>query len=185
MRDDVYLQENGRTIVSRLPLTSVGVYHGKVYAGTSAGLLELNGDELGDVPAMRKPVNRLVAAGGDLLDPDRRQPAPPPVIERGVANVVGPTGQRSLHPRGRNHHVARDKHLVAHPRGNGLEPYLSGEAPFPIARIMSFEKKPLYLMGRAKDEAGSTAANSGAKTFTIPTPTRFGIGANFPPKTHP
>ena len=140
--DTVYLQEDGRKVPSKVPLTSVAVYEGKVFAGTSAGLLELSGDELVEMPAMRKPVNRLVTASGGLwvltsdslvrfLNGEWKT-----ISEQPVNDLCAHAGEII---------AARDKHLWR-VRGDTLEPWLTGEAPFPIARIMSFEET-LYLMG--------------------------------------
>ncbi len=91
---------------------------------------------------MRKPVNRLVAAAGALwvLTADslvRLRDGAWQTVSHQPVNDLGVHAGEII--------VARDKHLWRI-RGNGLEPYLSGEAPFPIVRIMSFEET-LYLMG--------------------------------------
>jgi hypothetical protein len=120
----------------------VAVHEGKIYAGTSAGLLEMDKDQLVDVPAIRKPVSRLVAAGGDLwvLTSDSlvrlHGSGWQTVSDQPVNDVCTHTGEII---------VARGKRLWR-AGGNGLEPYLNAEAPFAIARIASFEEA-LYVMG--------------------------------------
>src|SRR5882672_7040793 len=64
--DQVYLQEIGRKVAASEPLTSVSVYEGTVYTGSTKGLYQLNGNELIEVKALREPVNRLVIAKGAL-----------------------------------------------------------------------------------------------------------------------
>ena len=66
VRDDVYLQEIGRKVAAPFSLTSVAVYEGKVYAGSSAGLHQLNGENWAPVSAVSAPVSRLVVTSKAL-----------------------------------------------------------------------------------------------------------------------
>lgn len=64
--DEVYLQEVGRKIPTSAPLSAVAVVDGKIFAGSGAGLLRLQGSNLVPVIGFARPVQRLVVADGTL-----------------------------------------------------------------------------------------------------------------------
>src|SRR3954470_1371501 len=60
IRDEIFLQEVGRQILSPKPLSSVGVAQNAVFAGSDEGLFELAGDKLRKVAAVTEPIKNLV-----------------------------------------------------------------------------------------------------------------------------
>ncbi len=59
IKDEVYLQESSRQILSETPITSVAVFQEGVYTGGPAGLAKLDGEGLVPIAAVTGPITQL------------------------------------------------------------------------------------------------------------------------------
>ena len=66
VRDEVFLQEIGRQIPSKVPLTAVAFHKEKIFVGTTQGLKWLNGSNWVDQPLVEGFVRKLLSAGSAL-----------------------------------------------------------------------------------------------------------------------
>lgn len=142
VRDDVYLQEIGRKVAAPFSLTSVAVYEGKVYAGSSAGLHQLNGENWAPVSAVSAPVSRLVVTSKALWlissqGLHRNQSGLWMKISDQPANDVAEHLGEVI--------VAAGRRLwrVA---GDRLKPVTGKESPFNLTRVVS-HNETLYVQG--------------------------------------
>ena len=143
--DEVYLQEVGRKVPTAQPLTSVAAHGGRVFAGSEAGLLELNGGTLARVGDLRAPVERLVEAGGSLY-----------VLARdGVVRLRGNQWEKISDQPMTDLCEHLGEVVAAHGarlwrlHAQALEPLPVPEAPFSILRLISFNET-LYLVGAGR-----------------------------------
>ena len=140
--DDVYLQEIGRKIPSSVPLTSVAVYEGTVYAGSTSGLRLLRGNELVEIEPVRSAVHRLVVAGGNLwaitADGLLR-------LQQGAWKKLHGEPVNDLCEHG-SEVVAAGRHRLWRVQGEALDPLSSAQSPFPISRVLS-QGETLFVQG--------------------------------------
>jgi hypothetical protein len=66
VRDEVYLQEVGRRIMTDAPVLAAAVHDGVLYTGNGKGVQQLAGDERVDAGGPDGPVRRLKSLGGAL-----------------------------------------------------------------------------------------------------------------------
>ncbi len=141
----MFLQETGRQVASKEPLSAVAVYDGTVWIGSSTGLYSLQGDNLAPVSEHRAPIDRLVATDDALWEISRHglrrlrngewqtltaQPVVDVVEHRGSSLVAGD----------------RDLWLV---KGTQLEAFGKEPSPFPIRRIVA-HCESLYALGSGR-----------------------------------
>lgn len=147
-KDTVFAQEIGAQFPSPRPLTTIGILGGRVFAGTEAGLLEL--DEASgrwtEVESMREPVRRIrsLAGGLWLITADGlhrsqeaggwRKVTPEPVVD-----LCEVPGQGLLAVTGRRlYRVNQD--------GSGWVRVGGEEAPFELRRVAWHAETP-YVLG--------------------------------------
>lgn len=142
VRDDVYLQEVGRKVVTASPLSSVAVFEGKVHAGSASGLLVLKGDALVEIGEMRERVTRLVTAGDALWvmtgsGLHRFQNGSwKKISDQPVTDVCEHMGEVIVSG---GNHLWRVKE-------DALEPLTPLQSSFPITRVVSYSET-LYIHG--------------------------------------
>ena len=145
VRDDGFLQEVGRQVVTAEPLTAVAVHGGEVFVGSGKGVIRLVGGTLVEDAAMRSPVQRLVSAGGDLWA----------ITAQGLRRLDA-TGWKSIgdevvsdvceHRGGIVVAVGRKLRRL---RGDVMEPLGDAEAKFDITRLVPHQGS-LYVHGAGR-----------------------------------
>jgi len=140
--DEIYLQEVGRKIPTTQPLTSLATHAGRVFAGSSAGLLELKDDKLVAVENVRAPVERLVEAQGSLWVLAQNQ------VSRLRGDAWGKISEKPMTDlcEHRGEIVAAQGQKIWRWRGEAFEPSQAPETPYSILRLLSFNET-LYLVG--------------------------------------
>jgi hypothetical protein len=143
--DDVYLQEVGAQVASGVPLTSVAVLGGRVFAGSGQGLLELRDGALAEVAEMRSPVQRLVVAEGALwvLGPDGLRRGDGRAWRRLMEQPVVDATEF----RGRL--VVASGNRLWQVEGDTVKPLGDAEAPFGILRL-AVHHETLMVLGRGQ-----------------------------------
>src|SRR5262249_20081312 len=142
VRDDVYLQEVGRKVVSDQPLNAVAAFARSVYVGSDKGLYRLNEDKLEPVRETGEPIRRLVVARDALWAMTGRglhrlqDGTWKKISDEPVADVTGHLGEVM---------AASGTHLWR-VRGDKLEALSMNEAPFAIGRVIS-HCETLYVQG--------------------------------------
>jgi hypothetical protein len=140
--DDVFLQEVGRKVTTAEPLSSVAVLGNRVYAGSAAGLWELQGGKLAAISAVHQPVQRLVTTKGALWVLTSREllrwqnGSWSTISTAPATDVCGHMGTVVVASGAQLWRVGDDK----------LEPLTGAESPFPITRVVS-HNETLYLLG--------------------------------------
>jgi len=144
-RDEVYLQETGRNISTTVPMTSVAVYEGRIYAGSAKGLHELGGNELAEVAAVREPVNRLVVAKESLWAMTSEGLWR---FQRGVWKKVSakPVSDLCEHL---GEVVVAQANQLSQVHGETLEPLTTNESAFAISRVLS-HCETLFVQGAGR-----------------------------------
>ncbi len=141
-QDDVFLQEVGRQVMTKEPLTSVAVQGTNIFAGSDKGLFRLRGDELTAVDAVPSPVKRLVSVAGELWAITGeglfrlRAGAWKKIADENVSDVCEHQGEVVVAGGNQLWRVRNDK----------LEPLTSAVCPFPITRVASYSET-LYVHG--------------------------------------
>ena len=142
VRDEVYLQEIGRKVTTKTPLTSVVVYEGNVYAGSTIGLHVLKGSELVEVSELREPVTRLVTVGGSLWV----------ITSQGLHRLQNGSWEKISDEPMKDvcghlkEVIAASNSRLWRIKDDALEPLTSRQSPFDITRIASFNET-LYVHG--------------------------------------
>ncbi len=140
--DEVYLQEVGRKIATTQPLTCAAIHASRVFAGSTAGLLELKGESLVAVENFRAPVERMVEAQSNLwvLAGDQvsrlRGDAWEKISDKPMTDLCEHLGEI----------VAANGQGLWRLHGQAFEALAVPEPPFPILRLLSFNET-LYLVG--------------------------------------
>ena len=142
VRDDVYLQEVGRKVVTSFPLTSVAIHDGNVFAGSTNGLHILQDAALVEVAEMREPVLRLVSAqkalwliiGSGLYRFEKGSWKK--ISDQPVTDVCEHLGEVIVAGGSRLWRIREDR----------LEPLSSLQNSFPITRVVSYSET-LYIHG--------------------------------------
>jgi hypothetical protein len=153
--DEVYLQEVGRKVATSVPLTSVAVHEGHMFAGSAEGLHQLKGDELVEVSELREPVSRLVTAGGALW---AITGSGLHRLQNGSWKMVSGAAMSDVCEHLGEVVVAGGNHLWQ-VKGDALMALTSAPSPFGIARVVSY---------------GETLYAQGPGRFTIFNGTQFG-----------
>ncbi|HXT39417.1 MAG TPA: hypothetical protein VN887_05290 [Candidatus Angelobacter sp.] len=142
VRDDVYLQEIGRKVLSDEPLNTVAVFAQKVYVGSGKGLYRLNDDKLEPVREMREPVRRLVTTRDALWAMTGRGlyrlqgGTWKKISDEPVADVTGHLSEV----------IAASGARLWRVHGDQIEALSTNEAPFAINRVIS-HCETLYVQG--------------------------------------
>lgn len=140
--DDVYLQEVGRQIPSPVPLTAVAVFGGHVFVGSDQGLFAVEGQQLTPVSEVSQPIRRLVATDTALWA----------IANDGLHRLQDNNWQKVSAESFNDLTTHLGEPIVASERrlwrvvGDGLEPYVTTESPFPMTRIVS-HCETLYVHG--------------------------------------
>ena len=140
--DSVYLQEIGRKVSSKVPLTSVAAYEGRVYVSSTEGVAELRELELVPAAGVTGPVKRLVAVKGGLfaLGADGVWRfgggkwvnfAKQPIVD--LCEVGGGI-------------VAASERQTWHVGESGFDPLIQTNCPLPISRVVSYAET-IYTVG--------------------------------------
>ncbi len=143
--DTVYLQEVGRSVTSSIPLTAVGTAAGRVYAGTKAGLVFLDGEHWSPEPSVTGAVHRLTRAGGKLWA----------LTDDGLLRLQGSDWERIAREpvsdlcEYRGQIVAVGGRVLWTVREHSLDRLGNEETPFPVLRL-AVHQESLYLLGSGR-----------------------------------
>lgn len=145
VRDDVYLQETGRQVVSPTPLSGVAVLGNEVFVGSSEGLSRLDGERLAPISAASTPIIRLVALQGALWattneglyryrDSDFQR-----ITEERITDVTEHLGKL----------IAASERRLWRIEDDDLLPLTDAKSPFPMTRVIS-HCETLYVHGSGR-----------------------------------
>ncbi len=133
LADTVFLQEVGRKIPSREPITSVIAVAGNVFAGSSKGIAYLAGNGLASVTGMSMPIQRLVSEGTNAWA----------LSSSGLFKFDGTLWQKvsaqslvdlTQH---QGETIVASKRKLWRLKNGVLDPLATNEAPFEIQRLFS------------------------------------------------
>lgn len=142
IRDEVFLQEVGKQILSKTPVLAVGVHGSKVFAGTSEGLFEVAYPTLNAVGGVTGSVHRLVQVKDTLCA------LTPQAVYLKEGNgwkrieVDHPIDVAVFHER---LFLATPKQLMLF-QGGAFVPATTNPPPFTIERLAAFNDS-LYIQG--------------------------------------
>ncbi len=161
--DDVFLQETGRQVPSPVPLTAVALDNGDIFAGTAQGLLRLRGENWAEVPALRDPIQRLIAAGGHLW-----AMTPAGLYRRDADSWKRIAGEPVTALGGhRGEVVTATSRRLWRVRGDSLEPLTQAESPFAISGLVS-HCESLYLLGAGRLTVFGQGGFGGRDVYDFP-----------------
>ncbi len=178
IRDDVFLQEVGRQIVTPEPLTAVAVQGDQVFVGSGKGVAQLVDGKLVAEAALQVPVQRLVAAGGSLwaiTSPGlhrRDGTGWKPISGEAVTDVCAWRGET----------VAAAGHKLWRVKGDKLEALGDAEAKFGITRLAVFQDT-LYVHGPGRLTTYNFGKFGGLDAYDFPTDQAWDWGALPSPET--
>jgi hypothetical protein len=161
--DNVFLQEAGRKVPWKDPLTAVVAADGVVFAGTGNGLLRLRGSELEPEAGMDSQVNRLARAGGIVWA----------MTPKGLYRLkAGGWMQVSPEPVGdlcefRGDILAAVGSRLFRLNGDRLEPLSTNAAPFSIGRLVP-HNDTLFVHGTGRLTLFSRGVFSGVDQYGFP-----------------
>lgn len=160
--DEPFLQEVGRKAPFPEPLSAVAAHEGAIYAGSSKGVLRLDGTNLVADPSLARPVRRLVNAGGRLWAMTdsglfrRDGTAWKQVSSEAVADVAAFRGEV----------IAASDTRLWRVRGDGLERVTTNSARFHITRLVPHnETLFVHGTGRLAPYAGGVFGGLDAYTW--------------------
>ena len=172
VRDDVFLQEVGRQVVTAEPLTAVALHGSEVFIGSGKGVMRLVGGTLVEDAAMRAPVRRLVSAGGDLWA----------VTALGLRRL-DTTGWKAVGDEAvsdvcehRGAIVTAAGRKLRRVRGDVLEPIGDVEAKFDITRLVPHQGS-LYLHGAGRLTTYAFGTFGGKDAYDFPADQTWDWGA--------
>ncbi|MSU36239.1 MAG: hypothetical protein EXS36_14315 [Pedosphaera sp.] len=178
MPDDVFLQEIGRTVPFPEPLTTVTAADGVVYAGTSKGVLRLQGLDLVPDLAFAIPVERLVRVGGNLW-----ALTPAGLHRRESSRWMQITGEAVTdlcELRGET--IAAVGNRLFRVRNNSLELWSTNTARFTITRLIP-HNETLYVHGPGRISTFSSGTFGGLDAYTWPADLAWDWGSLPSPNT--
>jgi len=177
VRDEVYLQEVGRKVLSDDPLNAVAVFAKMAYAGSDKGLYRLNNDKLEPVSEMGEPIRRLVTARNALWvmtgqGLHRFQEGTWKTISNEpISDLTGHLGEVI---------VAKGTRLWR-VHGDGLEALSTKEASFAISRAIS-HCETLYVQGGDRLSFFNGQGFGGLDVYSFPADQGWDWG-DFPSRT--
>ncbi|HVV70503.1 MAG TPA: hypothetical protein VHI52_03230, partial [Verrucomicrobiae bacterium] len=163
VRDDVYLQEIGSQSAWPEPLTSVAFFEGRLWAGTTQGVLRLEDDRLIKEPGLSEPVRRLIVAGNKVWA------ITPAGLYRydaaGWRRIDGAVVTDLCEHRGQV--VATTGRRLVRVQGDNLDALSDAEAPFDIIRLVSHQES-LFVLGPGRLTTYSSAGFGGRDAYGFP-----------------
>ncbi len=164
IRDDVFLQEVGRQVVTAEPLTAVAVQEGQVFVGSAHGVAQLAGDKLVEDATLKQPVQRLVSAGGSLWA----------ITTPGLYRHEG-AAWKQISPEAvsdvcawRGEVVAAVDHKLWRVEGDHLERLGGTEAKFGITRLAVYQDS-LFIHGPGRLTTYAFGKFGGLDAYDFPT----------------